>query len=306
MGRNTYVSRRMRRSRLITIFVLIALGIAVFLRFSSLDDPLWDRLNPKKTNAVVSEDGNAEFYFLDVGQGDSALIRTPSGVVLIDASTNASEDDLQVHLDYLGIKTIDYAIFTHPDADHIGGADMIMKKFDVKHVIMSGHVSTTKTYERLLDAIEESEADVTVPEPGQIFTLGGLTMEILAPLADYKDSNENSIVLRATYGNTSVMFTGDAEKKSEKDMVAQYALSGKLDCDLLKVGHHGSSSSSTEAFVRAVSPTYAVISCGEYNEYGHPHQETLVLLEREGVSVSRTDREGTVCFISDGTTLTKS
>lgn len=250
--------------------------------------------------------GNVEFHFIDAGQGDAAIIRTPDNrVVLVDTSTGSFEAGLKMYLQSQGITTIDYAVFTHPDEDHIGGADMIMKEFDVKHVLIPSFTKTTKTFRNMMEAIEASDAELIIPDPGYTFSLGDLKMEVLAPLKEYKDANESSIVFRADYGDTSVLFTGDAEGKSEGDMLSQYGDGGKLDCDLLKVGHHGSRTSSSLAFIEAVSPQYAVISCGTGNDYGHPHGETLSRLANAGIEVSRTDREGTIIFISDGKSLQK-
>ena len=257
------------------------------------------------TGDTDEKDREVEFHFLDAGQGDAAIICTPQGVVLIDTSTGSFETKLKAYLSYYHITTIDYAIFTHPHEDHIGGADMIMQEFDVKNVLIPNCTSTTKTFRNMMSAIEASDAELIIPNPGYTFSLGEVKMEVLAPLDKYDDANNASIVLRVDYGETSVLFTGDAEVESEADMLKKYKENGRLDCDLLKVGHHGSYTSSSAAFLIAVSPEYAVISCGEGNEYGHPHAATTERLQAYNVAISRTDREGTVVFISDGQTLRK-
>ncbi len=302
MGR--YRSKKHRRRKALKFISFTLAIIAVTIACFVSCDEIREYFNEGNTTAPVTE-GNVEFHFIDCGQGDAAIIRTSQGIVLIDTSTGSFETKLKAYLDYQGIKTIDYAVFTHPDEDHIGGADMIMKEYDVKHVVLSGFTKTTKTFQNMMNAIEASNAEVTIPEPGWKFTLGELTMEVLAPLDDYDDANEASVVFRADYGKTSVLFTGDAEKESEADMIKRYGLSDKLDCDLLKVGHHGSHTSSTADFIEAVSPDFAVISCGAGNEYGHPHQKTVVRLQNAGIDLNRTDKEGTIVFISDGETLQK-
>ncbi len=254
----------------------------------------------------ASTDGSTvEFHFIDVGQGDAALIRTPDGNILIDAGTNASEDELRAYLDALGIKEIAYAVFTHPHEDHIGGADMILHTYKVGQVILPDATATSVTFERMMDAIEAGvEANGTVVKqatPGYTFSLGSLKCEVLAPIAtSYTGMNNYSVTLRVDYGDTSVLYTGDAEIASESEMLDRYRLTGELDCDLLKVGHHGSDTSSGKDFLDAVSPVYAVISVGEGNSYGHPVQAILARLEAVGATVSRTDREGNIVFTSIG------
>lgn len=256
--------------------------------------------------APLPVEGEAEFHFIDVGQGDAALIRTAQGHVLIDAGTNDSEDALIAYLKAEGIKELAYAVFTHPHEDHIGGADAVLAYCEVKNVILPERTSTTGDYTRMMDAIEKEEATVHVAIPEAEYILGGLRMTVLGPIgSNYKDPNNDSVVLRVDFGESSVLYTGDAEDVSEEEMVSRYALNGKLDCDLLKVGHHGSDSSTTEAFIKAVTPAMAVISCGEGNDYGHPKQEILIRLNRYGVAYWRTDQEGSVVLISDGQTLTK-
>lgn len=249
---------------------------------------------------VVSGD-TVEFHFIDVGQGDAALIRTAAGDVLIDASTNSAEDDLKAYLDAQGVTTIEYAVFTHPHEDHIGGADMVINTYNVKRVLLPEKEHDTNTYNYMMDAIETRECDLILSEPDYVFTVGEVTFTVLAPLgSSYKELNDWSIVLRAEYGATSVMFTGDAETVSEGEMLERYSSTGKLDCDLLKVGHHGSTTSTSEAFLEAVSPDHAIISVGEGNTHNHPSAKILTRLENSNVRIWRTDLEGSIVFVSDG------
>ena len=243
---------------------------------------------------------------IDVGQGDAALIRTAEGNVLIDAGTNASEEDLIAYLKAEGVTELVYAVFTHPHEDHIGGADAVLEYCKVENVILPEKTATTVVYNRMMDAIEAEGANVIIAVPDATYTVGDLKLTILGPIGSgYKDMNNDSVVLRADFGASSVLYTGDAEDVSEEEMLDRYRLNGKLDCDLLKLGHHGSDSSSTEAFLRAVSPEMAVISCGEGNDYGHPKQIILDRLNSLNVTYWRTDLLGSIVVVSDGTTLTK-
>lgn len=260
-----------------------------------------DEEQPKDTTPPSVSGDTVEFHFIDVGQGDAALIRTKAGDVLIDASTNSAEDELKAYLDDLGVTTIEYAVFTHPHEDHIGGADMVINTYTVKRVLMPEKDHTSKTYQYMMDAIETRDCDLILSEPDYSFTVGEVTFTVLAPLGtSYKELNDWSVVLRVEYGETSVMFTGDAEIVSEDEMLERYLASGKLDCDLLKVGHHGSTTSTGDAFLAAVSPDYAVISVGEGNTHGHPKAQILTKLENAGVHVWRTDLHGSIVFVSDG------
>ncbi len=250
--------------------------------------------------------GEVQFHFIDVGQGDAALIRTEKGDILIDAGTNASEDELKAYLDSLGVTDIEYAVFTHPHEDHIGGADMVLNTYNVKNVVLPDATSTSKTFERMMDAIEAEKCGVIEATPDKTFKVGELTCTILAPIStSYTETNNYSVVIRADYGETSVLFTGDAEIHSEEEMLERYRFKGLLDCDLLKVGHHGSDTSSGQAFLDAVTPVYAVISCGEGNSYGHPIQAILARYEAMKAEIYRTDKEGSIVFSSTGGEPTK-
>lgn len=297
------VKRRRGKKIGLISFVLILAVLAIVAVENFVPGGLANLFGEK---AVAPVDGEAVFHFIDVGQADAALICTPEGNVLIDAGTGAAEQELKAYLDAQGIKTIDYAIFTHPHEDHIGGADTIMKSFDVKNVIMPDKTHTSATYNKMMDAIEDSKARVIVAAPDATYSVGNLKLTVLAPLkSGYADLNNYSVVVRVDFGETSALFSGDAEKVSEDEMIARYGMSGKLNCDLLKVGHHGSDSSTTQAFLDKVSPSVAVISCGEGNDYGHPTQLILDRLNKGNIPYYRTDLEGTIVFVSDGDSLTK-
>ena len=253
-----------------------------------------------QTAPPVSGD-EVQFHFIDVGQADAALIRTAAGNVLIDAGMGASEEQLKAYLDSLGVKDIAYAVFTHPHEDHIGGADMILAEYNVQKVILPDKEANTVVFEKMMDGIEAEGCEVIKAVPDMNFKVGEVSFTVLAPISkDYTDLNNYSVVIRAEYGETSVLFTGDAETVSEKEMLDRYLLSGKLDCDILKSGHHGSDTSSSKAFLEAVTPVHAVISVGEGNTHGHPKQEIITRYESMSIIIYRTDLLGSIVFTSTG------
>ncbi len=243
--------------------------------------------------------------FIDVGQGDSTLIESPGGkFMLIDTGTNQSSRKMCDYLESRGVSEIEYLIFTHPHEDHIGGGVSAVENFSVKNVLMTKKSANSATYERLIDALllikEQNGTKITAPAVSDVYEFDGAEFEILSADGDNDDSNNSSIVLRLTYGDCSFMFTGDAEKKIEKNIIS----SGKdISCVLLKCGHHGSSTSNCEEFIKAVYPSAAVISCGLDNSYGHPHTETISRLNDIGARIFRTDELGDIVFECDGEKL---
>ncbi len=243
-------------------------------------------------------DSGLRVYFLDVGQGDSTLIQTPAGEnILIDAGNNDKGDEVVDYLNHLGVETIDIMIATHPDADHIGGLDTVLEAFKVKAVYAPKVSHTTNTYKDFLTAVKNEKLQIKTAKAGVELKLQDVNAVFVAPVGEYNDLNEWSAVLRLTYKDTVFLFTGDAEGKSEKDMLASRA---NLAADVLKVGHHGASTSSSKAFLDQVSPAYAVISAAYGNSYGHPTQETLDRLDDIDAAVYRTDLQGTITAVSDG------
>ena len=260
------------------------------------------------TGGGGSASGTLEVYFFDVGQGDSELIRLPGGEnILIDAGTSSTEDELVGELRSLGAETLDLVVATHPHADHIGGMAAVIVAFDVRQVVMprisESDTPTTKTYENLLQSIADKGLTITPAEPGdELLSSGGAVLTVLAPNGeDYGDLNNYSVVLRLTYGEDSFLFTGDAEEASEEEMLS---LDWPLTATVLKCGHHGSETSTSPAFLDAVSPQYAVISCGVDNDYGHPDAVTLEKLEAAGAEVFRTDLQGSILASTDGSGVT--
>ncbi len=284
----------------ILFFLTIAAGILA----------IWQ--NPEILDEITERAPNIEYkdsmtvHYIDIGQGDSQLIITPDGsAILIDAGPNSEEDKLLLYIKSQNIDELEYAIFTHPHEDHIGGADMVLKKIKVNNVIISDVTHTTATFLRMMEAIEESDSKLIIAAAGQKYTFGDASFDLLAPVSDnYTSLNDWSVVLRLDYGITSFLFTGDAEILSENEMMKRFD-SSEFKCDVYKAGHHGSTTSSSWDFLTLCNPAFAVISCGKGNDYGHPHSEILHLFSMMNIQVYRTDMDGTVVFISDGNTVSK-
>jgi competence protein ComEC len=244
-----------------------------------------------------------EVHFIDVGQADSILVQTPGGkTMLIDAGNNADGDAVVSYIKSQGVKKIDVLVGTHPHEDHIGGMDNVINSFDIGKIYMPQATTTTKTYEDVLTAISRKGLKITAAKGGQTIDVDpAIKADVLAPNSStYDDLNNSSIVIKLTYKNTSFLLAGDAEDISEQEMVNK---GYNLKADVLKVGHHGSDSSTTPAFLKAVSPKYAVISVGRGNDYGHPAPATLTKLASAGIEIYRTDEAGTIIATSDGNTI---
>lgn len=257
-----------------------------------------------------THDGRLTAVFLDVGQADAALLTLPNGRhMLIDGGNNNDGTLICDYLQEQGIDTIDYLIATHPHEDHIGGLDTVIEELEIGSIyaprLADDDIPTTRTYEDFLEAISDKGYKLHGAKAGDyLLKEEDVAVQVLSPAVEsYEELNNYSVVLRITYGRTSMLLAGDAETLCEEEMLDE---GYELQSDLLKVGHHGSHSSSSADFIEAVAPSYAVISCGEDNTYGHPHAETLETLEAAGAQVFRTDMQGTILAVSDGQTLTLS
>jgi len=255
------------------------------------------------TNKPLPE-GQLEIHFLDVGQGDASFIVTPNGCALIDTGEADAAQSVYFAINSYG-NHLDYLIISHAHTDHMGGAAYILEKMSVDTVVLPRTGSFGQSYVQFLDAVSESGASVLFADPGLQFSLGDARFTVLAPLLDYENENDTSAVIRLDFGEVSALFTGDAERESELDQTVQYGTrrGGKLDVDILKVPHHGSDTSSSIGYLKAVTPEIAVISCGRDNAYGHPHTEVLTRLKALAGRVLRTDEDGTVILVTDGETV---
>ncbi len=240
-----------------------------------------------------------EVHYIDVGQGDATLIKCGGASMLIDAGENDKGTLVQNYIGKQGVKSLDYFIVTHPDSDHCGGADVIINKYDIDTIIMPDYAKDTKSYRDVIQALDYKRYDMTEPVVGTVYQLGDAEFTIIAPnKEDYGDETNNySVGIVLKHGDKKFVFTGDAEEEAEEDILRNRI---DISADVLKVGHHGSKTSSSEAFIDAVSPEYAVISCEENNEYGHPHAATLNTLRSAGIKVFRTDEQGSLVAVSDG------
>lgn len=274
--------------------ILIVITIIYGFYLSEIDgtysqDITDDVFNEVNTNLVIS--------YLDVGQADSILIENNKETMLIDAGNNEDGKLLVKYFKEKGITNFKYLVGTHPHEDHIGGLDDIINNFEIETLYMPDAITTTKTFTDVLDAIENKGIGYKVPKIEETFTLGEATIQVIYTGTDTKELNNTSIVLRLIFGETSFLFTGDAEDKVEKDI-----LNNKLNiqADVLKVGHHGSRYSTTDEFLNSVNPKYAIISVGTGNSYKHPEDIVLNKLKDNNIEIHRTDKEGTIIVTSNG------
>ena len=249
--------------------------------------------NVKQT--INESSSNLKIYFVDVGQADCILINDNNEYSLIDAGNNEDGEKIVKYFKVLGITKFKYVFGTHAHEDHIGGMDNIIENFQIEHFYMPDTITTTRTFEEVLDALEEKNIAFETPEEDENLTFSDTVFKVLHVGKDKRDLNDTSIVLKLTYKNTSYLFMGDATSSVEKDI-----LDKDIKSDVLKVGHHGSQYSSTISFLKKASPKYAIIEVGKNNSYNHPKEVTLKKLEDLGTKIYRTDEDGTIILTSDG------
>ena len=256
-----------------------------------------DISSEEPTEAVA----DMEVHFIDVGQGDATLVKADGKYMLIDAGDNSKGTVVQNYLKKQGVKKLEYLILTHTDADHIGGADVIITKFDIDTLFIGDFKKDNKTYEELINAIDYKNLKYSTPAVGNEYMLGNALFTIVAPNTTYNDPNNSSIALLLKNGEDTFLFTGDCEEEAETDILTNGI---DIDCDVYKVGHHGSKNASSKNFLKAITPAYGVISCEENNSYGHPHAEALNNLRSMKVQIFRTDEQGSIIAYSNGTEIT--
>ena len=274
-----------------TLISFLSFAAIILYTLLSNDEITIEKEENKKTDSNNTDVVKVEY--IDVGQADAILIENNKKYMLIDAGNNEDGDLLVNYFKDKNITDFEYVVATHPHEDHIGGMDNIIKNFNIKNYYMPDCYTTTKTFEELLDALEEKNLSFETPDIDSEFVLGDALFKVLYKGTDKRDLNNTSIVLRMTYKDVSFMFTGDATNVTEKKILAK-----DLQSDVLKVGHHGSQYSTSDEFLDKVNPKYAIISVGTGNVYDHPKDITLNKLK--GIEVHRTDKEGTIRVISDG------
>ncbi len=241
-----------------------------------------------------------EIYYFDVGQADSILIKENNYNILIDAGNNEDGENLVNYLkNNLNINKFNMVVGTHPHEDHIGGLNNIIDEFDIDTILMPNATSTSKTFESVLNSIENKNYKITVPKIDEEFNYDNIKLKVLYTGTNEKDLNNNSIVLKLTYFNNKFLFTGDATSKVEKKLLKK-----DIESDVLKIGHHGSEYSTTNDFLDKVNPKYAIIEVGKNNTYKHPKQITLDKLNAKNIKIYRTDLDGTIKLTSDGNNIT--
>ncbi len=260
-------------------------------------------------NAAQSSEKAAEKALLtvkviDIGQGDAILLKSEGQTVLVDSGDIEHRDKLVAYLKKENVTKLDKVIITHPHADHLGGMPGVLENFKVGQIYDSGKTATTKLYKDYLGLVKKQNIPFTVATPGSEITLGGdVRLKVLAPdksLLDDKEMNNSSVVVKLIAGQFAMLLTGDAEKESEEMMLKNYK--NDLKANVLKAGHHGSSSSSSLQFLKAVGASDVVISLGANNDYHHPHPSTLKRYAAEKMNVYQTDKNGTLTITSDGKT----
>lgn len=293
--------KKVKENNIVKLILTIAIGI-ILLILGSTNEQIGKILGNVNTNQniekvqldgltiscgenvikEITDTGNLKVYYFDVGQADSILIVNNNKTMLIDAGNNDDGELIVNNIKKLGISKLDYVIGTHPHEDHIGGLDNVIDAFDIGTIYMPKVQTNTKTFEDVLDSISNKNLTVTAPQIGDKFQVGNANCEVMSTGEDSSNLNSTSIVIRMEYNNKSYLFMGDAEKINEDSREWP-------ETDILKVGHHGSSTSSSQRFLNQIKPKIAVIQLGQGNKYGHPHDEVIKRLEKIGVAIYRTD-----------------
>ena len=279
------------KAKLISILSAVVLALILIFKPELLQGVI-DSVTAANADGVYAA-------FIDVGQGDSIFLRSPNGkTMLVDAGTPDSFESIQNVLSEEGVTKLDVVVMTHPHSDHMGSMKRVIDNYDIATFYMPDAVNTTSSFDRMLSALEKKKVKTKVIWGSAKTTInwdGDVEVRVLSPIkgADYQDNlNDMSVVIKVTYGETSLLLTGDAESYAEELMIASEK--ELLQADVLKIGHHGSSTSSSQAFLDAVQPKAVVISLGKNNDYGHPHRETMQRLKKMGTEIYRTDELGTV------------
>lgn len=294
-----------KRSGLGAVLAIFLLALAILWQDGRVVE--WFKGLASKPDISAEQESLFTVHCLDVGQASATLIVSGEHAMMIDAGNRDDASLIKQYLEEKGISKLDYLLFTHPHEDHIGSGAMLLREMTVERVIMpdiSIDLCETATYADLLAAIEEKEPIVDYPKAGEVYVLGEMSFKIVAPSPDWQndieDLNESSLGVLLIGGENRVLVYGDGEWNCEQYMASQH----DIETDVLIVGHHGSNSSSNRLFLEAVSPSYAVISCGKDNDYGYPHKEVLRRLEENDIEIYRTDMQGNILFSGNGKNIT--
>ncbi len=266
-------------------------------QLTDFPDPL-NRYFSARDDDQTDPEGKFEVFFIDVGQGDASLVVCDGHAMLIDGGHGKQSDKIYSFLKEKGISHLDYIVATHPDDDHIGGLSGALNYATVNQALSPVKSDDSEAFQNFLKYLERQNIAITVPEAGEQFTLGSAVVNVLGPVLKTGEDNNNSLVLRVEYGKRSFLFTGDAEKEEEESILDA---DEEVKSSVLKVAHHGSASSTSQAWLDAVHPSAAIISCGAKNEYGHPSEEVLKRLKETGMQVFRTDLQGDIqVYVENG------
>lgn len=276
-----------KQNRFVTFILSVLLALTLVLPGSAV-------------TAKADGQGNMAVHFIDVGQGLAILVQSGGENLLYDGGNRSHADEVVQYLKNQQVETINYMISSHYDEDHLGGLVKCLDNFEVGHVLGSDYVHTSDLFNTFMNTATAHAIIVEYPSVGDTYEFGTGSFTVMAPDGISQNSNDNSVVIRLVNGNNSFMFMGDAEETSEQDMISTGM---NLDCDVLSLGHHGSASSTSWDLLEAASPSWAVISCGLNNSYGHPTAETMGKLSDMDIPVFRTDDQGTVIALSDGNTI---
>lgn len=288
----------MKRKQKSIMTVIVTVIVLTFLKNGNIDSLLPTSLQSNISNNLTSAELTVNY--IDVGQGDCSLIHLPNGTkMMIDAGTSDSYENIEKVLTSTNTQKIDYLIATHPHADHIGSMRKVVENYPIGSIYMPNAKSNSATYEKLLLTIKEKGYTINTTTAGMtIYQDENTKIETLAPNdSSYDNLNNYSIVIKLSYKNRSLLFMGDAETLSENEILNNGYIPKS---DVIKLGHHGSSTSNSKKFLDVVNPQYAIISCGLDNEYGHPHDEVVQRIENANITYYRTDKNGTITLTSDG------
>lgn len=281
--------------KLISLFLILSL----LLSGCVVEIPI-----PAETTAATVADGESLIiHYIDVGQADCILLENEGRFLLIDGGNREDSQLVVSYLEQQGVQELDAVVCTHAHEDHVGGLPSVLAVYPTAAVYAPTKTYSSNIFDKFVYYTDQQGLEITIPQPGDSFTLGNVDLTILGPVKSYPDPNNTSIVIMAEFGSTRFLFTGDMEKEAENDMLDYWDEQYNWNCDVLKSGHHGSSTSSSYRLIYEADPEYIVISVGKDNSYGHPHRETIALYKDAGIPAFRTDELGHVIVTSDGSTV---